>query len=81
MHSPVEPAKVEEEYPGISLANITLIVKRMDLTFNDRDCQLITFTDITAFRNLEKAKKMTQTLKIMNRAVSHELLAPLCATV
>ena len=59
MHSQVAQAKVEEEDQGISLANLTLIVKRMDLKFNDRDCQLITFTDITAFRNLEKAKKMT----------------------
>ena len=80
MISPVT-ARVEEEDPDISLPQITFIVKRLDLTFNDKDCQLITFTDITALRNLEKAKKMTQMLKIMNRAVSHELLAPLASTV
>ena len=80
MPSP-EEANIEEEDQEISFPETTLIVKRLDLTFNNRDCQLITFIDITAFRNLDKAKKMTQTLKIMNRAVSHELLAPLSSTV
>ena len=31
-----------------------LIVKRLNLTFSDEDCQLITFSDVTAYRNLEK---------------------------
>lgn len=31
-----------------------LIVQRMDLTFNGKECQVINFTDITMYHRLEK---------------------------
>ena len=58
-----------------------LIVKRLNLTFSDEVCQLITFSDITAYRNLEKEQAKTKTLKLLNRSVSHEMLGPLMANV
>ena len=33
--------------------SVSLIVTRMPLTFNNSDCQLINFTDITAYKRLE----------------------------
>ena len=30
----------------------TLIVKRMDLIFNDKDCQVLNFSDITSYKQL-----------------------------
>ena len=59
----------------------TLIVKRLDLTFDNKQCQLITFSDITAYKNLEKEKKTTEMLKMVNWSVSHEMLGPLNTNV
>ena len=58
-----------------------LIVKRLNLTFSDEICQLITFSDITAYRNLQKEQSKTKTLKLLNRSVSHEMLGPLMANI
>ena len=31
-----------------------LIIKRMDLTFNDSECQILNFTDITTYKMLKQ---------------------------
>ena len=74
-------AEPEGEQNMFESTERTLIVKRLDLTFSGTDCQLITFTDITAFQNLEKEKKISQMLKMLNRSVSHEMLGPLNSNV
>ena len=58
-----------------------IIVKRMDLTFNDRECQVINFTDITMYHRLEKEKQSNKSLKMLTTSVSHEMLGPLDANV
>ena len=32
----------------------TIIVKRNDLIINDRECQVVNFTDISAYKRLQK---------------------------
>ena len=32
----------------------TIIVKRMNITFNEKKCQLLNFTDITSYKRLKK---------------------------
>ena len=31
----------------------TIIVKRMDLIYNDKECQVLNFTDITTYKRLK----------------------------
>ena len=40
---------LEEESPDTTIPERTFIIKRLDLVFNNQNCQLITFTDVTAF--------------------------------
>ena len=74
---PIAPEKGDdEELP----TERTLVVKRFDLTFRGRDCQLISFADATATQSQAGLKKENKMLKMMNLAISHELLVPLSAT-
>ena len=38
-----------EEFPNTNMPEQTFMLKRLDLVFNNQKCQLITFTDVTAF--------------------------------
>jgi len=59
----------------------SLIVQRMDLTFNDTDCQVLNFTDITTYEKLKREEEMSSRLKALNASVHHEMLGPLKANV
>ena len=48
----MRPALTEGENGGGG--DRTIIVKRMDLTFNERECQLLNFTDITTYKQLKQ---------------------------
>ena len=54
-----------------------LLVHRMDLHFNDQECQVLKFTDITLFEKLKKEKETTRLLKTLTACVSHDMIAPL----
>ena len=59
----------------------TIIVKRMDITFNEKECQLLNFTDITSYKRLKKQEEINRLLKTLNASVHHEMLAPLKANM
>ena len=56
---------------------LMLLVHRMDLHFNDQECQVLKFTDITLFEKLKKEKETTRLLKTLTACVSHDMIAPL----
>ena len=60
---------------------ITILVHRIDLNFNDTECQVLNFTDVTMFQRLEKEKETTKLLKTLTASVSHEMIAPLNSTI
>ena len=66
----------EEQQKGKSL-----IVKRMDLTFNDIECQVLSCNDITAYKRLEEEEEMSRLLKALNASVHHEMIGPLKTSV
>lgn len=55
----------------------TLIVKRMDFMFDEKECQIINITDISAYIKLEKTQTTNKLLKTLNTSVHHEMLTPL----
>ena len=55
----------------------TLILERNDMIFEDKECQLVNFIDITAYKKLEQEKQNYEFLKTLNTTVHHEMLAPL----
>lgn len=54
----------------------TIIVKRMDLIFDENECQIINFTDLTAYKMLQKEEDTNRLLKTLNASVHHEMLVP-----
>ena len=58
-----------------------VILKRLNVIHSDEQCQLLTFSDITTWKTLEVEQAKTESLKLINRSVSHEMLGPLMANV
>ena len=56
-------------------------MKRVGLIFNDKECQVLNFTDITAYKNLEEEKETSRLLKTLNESVHHEMIGPLKTNV
>ena len=57
-----------------------LIVKRKDLTFDKKKCQLINFSDMSTYVWLKQEQENTRLLTMLNTTVHHEMLAPLEVT-
>ena len=55
----------------------TLIVKRMKLQFNEVECRVINFTDITSYKRLKHEEEINNLLKTLNASVHHEMIVPL----
>ena len=58
-----------------------IIVNRTELSFNDLDCQVINFTEITTYKKLEQAQETSRLLRAMNASAHHEMLGPLKANI
>ena len=56
-----------------------MIVKKTDLIFNEKECQMLNFMDITSFKKLEAVKETNKLLKALNASVHHEMINPLKA--
>ena len=56
---------------------MTIIVKRINFIFDEKECQLINFTDLTAFTQLQKEVDTNRLLKTLNASVHHEMLVPI----
>ena len=59
----------------------TLMTKRTDLSIDDKECRVINFTDISAYKMLEQQQETNKILKALNASVHHEMLAPLKCNV
>ena len=59
----------------------TVIIKRNDLLIDEKECQVVSFIDITTYKMLQKEKERSELLKTMNTTVHHEMLSPLHANV
>ena len=59
----------------------TIIVKRTNLVFKETECQVINFTDITVYKQLELEEEKNSILRILNLSVHHEMVAPLKANI
>ena len=55
----------------------TIIVKRFDLTINEKLCLVLNLTDITAYQRLKNEKEKSSLLSTLNTSVHHELIGPL----
>ena len=62
---------------GQQRKNCSLIVKRVGMTFNDRECVVLNFTDITTYKKLEEERETSKLLKALNASVHHEMIGPL----
>ena len=51
------------------------------MNFNDEECQVLNFTDITPFESLKQEKEANKLLKTLSASVSHEMVAPLNANI
>ena len=59
----------------------TIIVHRIDINYNDVECQLLTFTDLSIYQRLKQQEQRNQLLKTLNTSVHHEMLCPLGANI
>ena len=59
----------------------TIVVKRMDLIFNEKECQVFNFTDMTMYLQLKREEDKNKFLNALNMSVHHEMLAPLKTNV
>ena len=55
----------------------TLIVKRVEMTFNEINCQMFNFTDITTYKLLKQEEETSRLLQALNTSAHHEMLGPL----
>ena len=69
MRNILEPTEKQE--------STSLIVTRMPLIFNNLECQVINFTDITTYKRLEKQEQTNSLLKMLNMTVHHSMISPL----
>lgn len=69
MRNILEPTEKQE--------STSLIVTRMPLIFNNLECQVINFTDITTYKRLEKQEQTNSLLKTLNMTVHHSMIGPL----
>ena len=58
-----------------------LLVKRINILFDDNDCQMLNFTNITAFHKYKKEEEKSKLLQALNTTIHHEMLAPLGTNV
>ena len=55
----------------------TIIVSRMNLNFNEEECVVINFTDISTYQRLKIQEENNNLLKTLNASVHHEMVVPL----
>ena len=72
----VEVYKMIDKEAGGDAVEKTIIVKRMDFMFDENECHLINFTDLTAYKKLQKEEDTNRLLKTLNASVHHEMLVP-----
>ena len=59
----------------------TIIVKRNALFFDNIECSVFNFTDITQYKKLKQQEEVNVLLKTLNASVHHEMVVPLKVNV
>ena len=59
----------------------SLIVKRSKLIFNDRECTVFNFQDISAFKKLKYEEEKSRLMSLLCSSVHHEMLGPLSSII
>ena len=59
----------------------TFIVKRVSVSFNDTECQVLNFRDITPFKQLKQEQDVSNLHKSLSASVHHEMIGPLRSNV
>ena len=62
---------------GSAKLDKTLLVKRSKLSFNEKDCQVFNFQDISTYRRLKREEENNKLLAILCSSVHHEMTGPL----
>ncbi len=57
--------------------DLTLIIKRTKLIYNDKKCLVINFQDITTFKKLKNEEEKTRLMTTLYSSVHHEIIGPL----
>ena len=53
------------------------LLKKQKVFFDNKECQLLVFRDVTAFRLLEEERSKVKLMQILHATVSHEMLNPM----
>ena len=64
-----------------SAVSKTIVVKRSKLKIDDRECKVLSFSDITAYKQLRQKEETVKLLKDINETVHHEIMGPIKASV
>ena len=49
------------------------------MVYNNINCHVLNFTDMTSFLDLEQQKEKYRMIKLLNTTIHHEMIAPLKA--
>ena len=59
------------------LLDKTLLVKRSKLMFNDKECIVLTFQDISTIKKLKHEEQKSRLMSTLYSSVNHEIIGPL----
>ena len=65
----------------VQIQDRQLLVKRMNIIYNDSECKALQFTDITANQKFRKEQEKRKMFQLLNATVHHEMLSPLKSNV
>ena len=83
-HEKIDNTQIES-YKMLSECNPSLdsdkylVVKRTSLSFNKKNCQVLSISDLTTFQQLKEKEEKHRLLIALNTTVHHEMIAPLKA--
>ena len=73
LHAGIEK---QAEFSSVTY-DLSLIVKRTKLIFNDKECIVFNFQDISAIKKLKREEEKTRLMTLLYSSVHHEIIGPL----
>ena len=69
---------LHEECPQNNInKDITLVLKRTKLIFNDKECVVLNFQDVSLWKRLKQEEQKGKLMSTLYSSVHHEMLGPL----
>ena len=59
------------------IKDITLVLKRTKLIFNDKECVVLNFQDVSLWKRLKQEEQKGKLMSTLYSSVHHEMLGPL----